>query len=104
MLIEPEGWKTIAGPIPCNAYRYEGRPEFTAVSGQPGVTPNALTVVSVQYNTTTRYLNDGDVFVWGNDTYQIIDVGLANMELSGTNGVLTLQAKKAAGGMIEQQF
>ena len=99
-LIEEEGWKTIAASIPANAYRYDGRPEYVAVSGTPGATPNALTLLTVQYNEQTKKIRIDDTFVWGNETYQIVDVNVVGLDISGNFGTLKLQAKKQAGGML----
>lgn len=99
-LIEPEGWKTIAASIPANAYRYDGRPEYVAVSGTPGATPNALTLLTVQYNEQTKNIRIDDTFVWGKETYQIVDVNVVGLDISGSFGTLKLQAKKQAGGML----
>lgn len=100
-LIEEEGWKTIVDNLPSNAYRYDGRPEYSAVSGTPGVTPNALTLMTVQYNSKTKDLHIDDRFEWGNDTYEIVDISLIGLSLDGTSGCLTLQAKKVAGGLMQ---
>lgn len=94
-----DGWSVVVPSIPCNAYRYDGRPEYVVVSGSPGAVPNALTLLTVQYNSKTENIHIGDKFIWGNETYEIIDVNQVGVNLSG-NGTLNLKAKKAAGGML----
>jgi len=89
---------TIAESIPCNAYRYDGRPDFSAISHTPGIVPNALTIISVQYNDETKNLKVDDEFTWEQDEYIIIDVGYVGVRLRKDGGVITLQAKKKAGG------
>lgn len=101
-LIEPEGFSTIAKPIPVNAYRYDGRPEYSARASTPGVIPSALTIVSVQYNEQTRHIRDDDEFIWGDDTYVVIDVNRATMRIDGQSGVLTIQARKKSGGGVNE--
>jgi hypothetical protein len=101
-LIEPEGFTTIAEPIPVNAYRYDGRPEYSARASTPGVIPSALTIVSVQYNEQTRHIRDDDEFIWGDDTYVVIDVNRATMRIDGQSGVLTIQARKKSGGGVNE--
>lgn len=98
-LITPEGIKTIVEDIPANAYRYDGRPEYSAVSGTPGVTPNALTQMTVQYNEQTANIRIDDLFMWGNEEYKIVDVNRVGVHIDETHGVLFLQAKKASGGI-----
>lgn len=92
-------WQEIVPLIPCNAYRYDGRPEYTIVSGTPGATPGALTLMTVQYNERTKNIHVDDVFDWGNETYRIVDIDRVGVHLSGNRGTLKLQAKKAEGGL-----
>lgn len=53
-LIAEEGYKSLFENLPVNVYRYDGRPEYSAIAGTPGVAPDALTIVSLQYNELTR--------------------------------------------------
>lgn len=99
-VVEEECMKTIADDIPCNAYRYDGRPEYSAISNTPGVAPNALTLLTVQYNQKTKDIRMDDEFTWGHETYLIVDVNLVGLNMDGTSGVLAIQAKKKAGGQI----
>lgn len=89
----------IVPPIPANAYRYDGRPEYTIVSGTPGAVPGALTLMTVQYNQYTDKIHVDDIFEWGNETYRIVDVNRVGIHLSGRHGTLKLQARKAEGGL-----
>ena len=95
-----EGETVIVESIPANAYRYDGRPEYSAVSGTPGVTPNALTLMTVQYNDQTKNIRVDDTFIWGNEIYKIVDVSHVGVHIDETHGTLTLQAKKASGGIL----
>lgn len=96
-LIEPEGWSPIFEQLPANAYRYDGRPEYSAISYVPGVIPNALTLMTLQYNDKTKHIRIDDRFIWGNETYTIVDIDYVGIGLDG-RGTLKLQAKKSAGG------
>lgn len=96
-LITPEGYTDICVEMPANAYRYDGRPEFSAISTTPGVIPNALTLLSVQYNQHTKNIKIDDKFIWGNEEYVIVDIDFVGVGLDN-RGVLKLQAKKTAGG------
>ena len=89
----------IVPEIPANAYRYDGRPEYTIVSGTPGAVPGALTLMTVQYNEYTKNIHVDDVFDWGNETYRIVDVDRVGVNISGLHGTLKLQARKAEGGL-----
>lgn len=92
-------WEEIVPPIPCNAYRYDGRPEYTIVSGTPGAVPGALTLMTVQYNNWTKNIHVDDLFDWGGETYRIVDVNRVGIHLSEQWGTIKLQAKKAEGGL-----
>jgi len=97
-IIDDSGIRIIAEDIPCNVYRYDGRPEFTVLVNTPGITPSALTLLSVQLNEKTRELQIGDEFTWNKDRYVIIDVSYAGADIYNDRGVLKLQVKSVAGG------
>lgn len=93
------GWTDIVTNLPANAYRYDGRPEFSAVSGTPGVTPNALTLMTVQYNTQTKNIHIDDKFLWGTDVFEVVDISYTGIDINKEYGTLKIQAKKASGGI-----
>ena len=91
--------KYINDPIPANAYRYDGRPEYVAVAGTPGTIAGVLTLMTVQFNEQTKKIKIGHFFDWQNNTYEIVDVNYVGVDIQGTHGTLKLQAKRAAGGL-----
>ena len=99
-LIEESGYRPLFKDLPANGYRYDGRPEYSAQSGTPGVVPNALTIITLQYNDLTKLIDVEDRFVWGNDTYVVVDINHVGVNHLKEHGVITLQAKKAAGGSL----
>ena len=99
IMVEPEGWTVIAEEIPCNIYRYDGRPEYGVNGFAPGIVPNALTILSLQLNTYTENIQIADEFTWNKDRYVIIDVSYAGTDMYSTRGVIQLQVKKASGGL-----
>jgi hypothetical protein len=98
-VVKEEAWKTIVKDLPVNAYRYDGRPEYSAVAATPGVSPNALTLMTMQYNHQTKNIKTDDYFEWGEDTYRIVDVDPVGLHISGKYGTLKIQAKKEPGGI-----
>ena len=98
--IAPEQDVELIKDLPANAYRYDGRPEYSAVSGTPGMTPDALTLVSVQYNNKTRAIKENDKFIWANEVYVVVDVNHTDVNEFLETGVLIIQAKKAPGGIL----
>lgn len=99
-MIEPEHDEMIVPAMPANGYRYEGRPEFTGNSGTPGTVPNALTEITVQYNSRTKNIRTDDRFKWGDEWYIVIDVDYVGMNMRGEYGTLNLQARKMPGGIV----
>lgn len=97
-LVTEEGWVNLFENMPANAYRYDGRPEYSAVSGTPGIAPNALTLMTFQYNELTKDVRIDDRFVWGNDEYLIVDIDWVGVGLDNA-GTIKIQAKKVPGGM-----
>lgn len=97
-LVSEAGWKPVAESIPCNAYRHDGRLEFSANSTLPGLIPNTVTLLSVQFNENTKKIKVDDIFEWGSETYTVADINLVGINLAGTSGVIQIQAKKKAGG------
>ena len=94
-----DGFVDIVPEIPCNAYRYDGRPEDVTVSGTPGQTVNALTLFTVQYNDYTKNIHVDDEFQWGNETYYIVDINRVGINIGGQFGTLKIQARKKPGGL-----
>lgn len=95
------GKKTIVDALPCNGYRYDGRPEFSTIRSTPGIAPNALSIVVVQWNTHTDDIRIGDRFVWGYETHVIVDIDLFGLSADKTSGVLRLLTRKEAGGAVD---
>ena len=93
------GFVPIVDRLPCNAYRYDGRPEDVSVSGTPGETVNALTILTVQFNDKTKNIHINDEFKWGDETYRIIDINRIGIDIFEEYGTLKLQARKKAGGI-----
>lgn len=98
--IEPEQDVVLVDRLPANAYRYDGRPEYTAVSGTPGMTPDALTIVSIQYNDKTKIIKENDKFIWANEEYMVVDINYTDVNEMNNSGVMIIQAKKAPGGIL----
>ena len=94
-----DGYVDIVPDIPCNVYRYDGRPEDVTVSGTPGQTVNALTIFTVQYNEKTKNIHIDDTFLWGDATYYIVDINHVGVNIGGQYGTLKIQAKKKPGGL-----
>ena len=93
------GNKVIVDRLPCNALRYDGRPEDVTVSGTPGQTVNALTIFTVQFNNKTKNIHVDDKFTWGDEIYYIVDINRVGVDIFERYGTLKIQAKKKPGGL-----
>lgn len=98
-LISEEGYSPLFDNLPVNVYRYDGRPEYSAIAGTPGVSPDALTILTIQYNNLTKEIRADDKFIWAGETYVVIDVNYSGVHYTRDAGVIVLQCKKMPGGL-----
>lgn len=89
----------IVDRLPCNAYRYDGRPEDVTVSGTPGQTVNSLTIFTVQFNHKTEKIRIDDQFTWGKEDYYIVDINRVGVDIFNKYGTLKIHARKKPGGI-----
>lgn len=101
MLIEEGGRRAIAAGLPISHQEYAGRPDFSGASGQAGMHPDHLITVSCQWNSATRRIRLDDEFILGDFTYRVINVSLAEVQIDRDYGILTLNAKRVAGGSVD---
>lgn len=99
-LIEAGGRRPIAAGIPINHSEYAGRPDYSGASGQAGMHPDHLITVYCQWNPTTRKIRLDDEFVLGDFTYKVMNISLAEVQIDRDFGILTLNAKRVAGGSV----
>lgn len=94
-----EGGRQIVVPsIPIVHAEYAGRPDFSATQGQPGMVPDHLITVHLQWNQKTKNIFLNDEFVIGDFTYRVINISIAEVNIDKDYGVLVLNAKRVAGG------
>lgn len=100
-LIQEAGLATIVNQLPCNSYRYDGRPEYATHTATPGITVNALTITTAQYNDQTKNLKIGDEFIWGNEWFTIVDIDWSGVDKTAAHGTLRIVSRKKAGGQLD---
>lgn len=100
ILISEGGLKPIAKGLPISHSEYAGRPDYSGASGQAGMHPDHLITVYCQWNKTTRKIRLDDQFVLGDFTYKVMNVSLAEVQIDKDYGILTLNAKRVAGGTV----
>ena len=99
-LIEESGREIIAPPIPCVHVEYAGRPDYAATQGTPGIHADHLISVYLQWNPKTKNIRINDEFEIGSFTYRVINISIAEVHIDQGFGILTLHAKRVAGGGI----
>lgn len=96
-VVTAEGDKTVVENIPVIAYEVANKVEYATSYNVPGIVPNHLGTVLLQYNPQTNNLRIGDQFVWHGTAFHITDIGYGELDITGTSGMLTLTVKKVAG-------
>lgn len=99
-LLEEGGERIVVPDIPVMHTEYAGRPDFSMTRDTPGIVPNHLITVSLQWNEKTRGIRIDDKFVIGDFTYRVISISTAEVNIDKEHGVLILHAKKVAGGEV----
>lgn len=90
--------KVIVDSLPSIHSEYQGRPDFSANQSQPGITGNHLLNISCQWNEQTKNVRMGDRCMIGVYTYLIENVNIEQVDMEGHWGIVTLQARREAGG------
>lgn len=99
-LIAEGGRRPIAKQLPISHSEYAGRPDYSGASMQAGMHPDHLISIYCQWNPITRKIRLDDELIIGDFTYRIINVSLAEVQIDRDYGVLTLNAKRVAGGAV----
>lgn len=97
-LIKAAEDEIIAGDIPGVHAEYAGRPDYSMAQGMPGIHADHLITCYVQWNSQTRNININDHFDINGFAYRVINISTAEVHIDGEYGVLTLHAKRVAGG------
>ena len=101
LLISEGGRRPVAAGLPISHQEYAGRPDYSGASGQAGMHPDHLITVQCQWNPTTRMIRLDDEFVLGDFTYRVMNISLAEVQIDKDYGILTLNAKRVAGGSVD---
>lgn len=88
----------IVPSMPIIHTEYAGRPDYAETQGMPGITADHLITVHLQWNHHTKNIFINDEFIIGNFTYRVINISIAEVNIDKDYGVLTLNAKRVAGG------
>lgn len=73
-LVEEAREEIIVPSLPCVYAEYAGRPDYAANYNTPGVSPDHLLTVQVQWNGKTRNLRTGDEFRLLHSQYRVVDL------------------------------
>jgi len=101
ILISEGGRRPVAAGLPINHQEYAGRPDYSGAAGQAGMHPDHLITLQCQWNKTTRKIRLDDQFILGDFTYKIVNISLAEVQVDKDYGVLTMNARRVAGGTVD---
>jgi hypothetical protein len=88
---------TVAADMPVRILEGAGRPEYHAVRDAPGVTPDFLTGIALQFNPQTSLIRVNDTFFIGQFGYRVLYVSLTETDIIRAHGVIKLYAGRIAG-------
>lgn len=92
----------IVPPIPCVWTSHSGRPDYAVQHNAPGINADNLFDGWVQWNDTTKRIRIGDEFIWGGVTYRITNLHISEVDMLGEYGLINLNARRVAGGAIDE--
>lgn len=99
-LVKEATTETIVPSIPCLASIYDGRPDYILSTNTPGVIPDHIVVLTVQFNEHTRKIRIGDEFELDDYRYRIVNKDTVQVDINYEYGLISLQARKIAGGAL----
>lgn len=100
-LVSPGGWKPIFEKLPVNIYDNDGRANLITHGSSPGAIPEAVVIIVAQKNPSTDKVRIGDMFYWGKQRYQVIDISRTGIDINPEKGIYRFQANKVAGDFID---
>ena len=102
-VIQRGGQRIVVPAMPCSHAEYAGRPDYAMNQGNPGIVADHLITVNLQWNPVTKNLHINDQFVIGDFTYRIVNISIAEVNIAKEYGVLTMNAKRVAGGGVADE-
>ena len=99
-LVEAAHDDIIVNHLPCVMSEYAGRPDFSLGQDMPGIHADMLTTISMQWNEETKNVQIGDTFEWSKFTYRVINISHAEVNIDKTHGIITMNARRIAGGTL----
>lgn len=100
--VDENGYITICQNVPASHSQYSGRPDYELILGNPGLHPDHLITVYVQFNPTTDKIDINDQFVIGHSTYRAVLVYDGQIDISNQYGVVQILGKRVAGGGVDE--
>lgn len=103
VVLDDNGREIVVYEIPVSHSEYAGRPDYSVAQNQPGIIANNLLNIQVQWNSETRKIRIDDTVQIGCYTYRILNVYTGQINMNKQYGCLYLQAKRQAGGGLDDQ-
>lgn len=101
IVVDRRGYEVIVDSIPVNWTLYQGRPDRSVIESQPGITPQDLVTISLQWNEKTKEIMLDDEVQIRRFTYRIDDVVTSEIDMYDRHGVLVLNARRVPGGVVQ---
>lgn len=96
-LISETGKVTIAGPMPVVASNVSGKYEYVITNYTPGIVPNNIATLLLQFNPQTDMIRINDEFIWHGNGYKVINIERTQLDIREDNGILILNCDKIPG-------
>ena len=97
-LVEPAKEDAFIDEMPVCVYQYDGRPDYQASYNTPGISPDALIIVDLQFNAETEKIKINDEFYWGDSKCRVININLSGVNIARDAGMLQMHARYVSGG------
>lgn len=98
--ISDSEYTTIAPEIPCICSNVTGKYEYVIANYIPGVLPDNIANILMQYNTTTDKIMIGDLFLWHRQWYTIKNIERTQLDVAEDSGILILNCEKMPGEQV----
>lgn len=100
--LDERGRLIVVKDIPASHSEYSGRPEYSIAESQPGIVPNHLVNMYIQYNSTTAQIRIDDQTKIGDYIYAVHNVYDGETDMNKEYGTLYLQLRRLPGGDVHE--
>lgn len=99
-LVVPGGYATVFSDLPTVGYETRGKYEFVVASYVPGIVPNNIKTLLIQYNSLTVKLRLNDQFLWKEEAYKIVNLDYSQVSFDQKSGIIVANCEKVPGEQL----